>query len=237
MLILLRDPCDGGDSCCRRDNVCKEGQFTPSFQISPAKWAAFRGTYCAGEGDCDSDTDCEGDLKCGKDNCRGWDANRLSQQLSKTLTRLSRHTANQSLLQVRLRLNRRLLPQPTAALGRALRGRRFLLHLGQTMLWRLRERPSYWTRINTWCSQEKGTVMRIPSVVVAWGKCFFINPSWCPSRPLLGVGPTTAMVKALMTLTIAVQGHGSKTLFDLHCHFYVFKLSLDNPGFWKIYIF
>ena len=38
---------------------------------SPAKWAAFREMYCAGEGDCDSDTDCEGDLKCGKDNCRG----------------------------------------------------------------------------------------------------------------------------------------------------------------------
>ena len=72
MFILLRDPCDGGDSCCGRNNVCKEGQFTPSFQTSPEKWVAFRELYCcAGEGDCDSDTDCEGDLKCGKDNCRG----------------------------------------------------------------------------------------------------------------------------------------------------------------------
>ena len=75
MFILLRDPCDGGDSCCGRNNVCKEGQFTPFFQTRPAKCEAFRELYCcAGEGDCDSDIDCEGDLKCGKDNCRGWDA-------------------------------------------------------------------------------------------------------------------------------------------------------------------
>ena len=147
MFILLRDPCDGGDSCCRRDNVCKEGQFTPPFQTSPV---------CSTQERCiaqEKETvtailTVRATWSVARITAEGETPTRLFEQFSETLMRFPRHTANQSLLQVGLRLNRRLLPQPTAALGRALRGRRLLLHLGQAMLWRLRERPSYWTRIN-----------------------------------------------------------------------------------------
>ena len=67
----------------------------------------------------------------------GWTLIGLFEQFNETLMEISEadvRNANESLLQVGLRLNRRLLPQPTAALGRALRGRRLLLHLGQAML-------------------------------------------------------------------------------------------------------
>ena len=47
---MLREKCQGDDSCCSSDNICQEG-----------------------EGDCDSDLDCLPGLVCGKDNCRGSD--------------------------------------------------------------------------------------------------------------------------------------------------------------------
>ena len=144
MFILLRDPCDGGDSCCRRDNVCKEGQFTPPFQTSPV---------CSTQERCiaqEKETvtailTVRATWSVARITAEGGTLIGLFEQFSGKLMRYVRHI---SLHQVGLRLNRRLLPQPTAALGRALRGRRLLLHLGQAMLWRLRERPSYWTRIN-----------------------------------------------------------------------------------------
>jgi len=46
--LVWGDQCQGGDSCCTRDNQCFEG-----------------------EGDCDHDSDCRGNLRCGTDNCYG----------------------------------------------------------------------------------------------------------------------------------------------------------------------
>ena len=131
------------------------------------------------------------------------------------------------------RLNRRLLLQPTATLGGAMPRRRLLLHRGQAVFWRQGWPGSgvWWVDdmvVMVWLgssgggvwgqdlilaiSQEKVTVTMTRIAVGTCGECFLLTRSSFAShvtRTSSGVGPTTALVPALMTLTIAAWDPGS----------------------------